>query len=343
MRAVGVDVTRVAATARALEGAFAVINCCQHQFNLPVMEAALRARAHYCDLGGLFHVTRRQLALHARFKRAGLLALLGIGAAPGIVNVLARAAADDLDRVHEIQILVGGVDRTPGRETGILGASYSMETILDEASLPAAIFTGGKFAFVEPMSGAEAVDFPAPVGRRHPARTLHSEVATLPLSYRRKGIREVSFRIAFSDALAERLRFLHALGMTSPAPLAVGKTRVAPRDLLAVLHARLPRPAAGGPPDEYEVLRVIVRGTRAGEEVQEVLDCHTPGIAAWGVGVDVDTGCPPSIAMQLLHAGQITARGVLPPEQAIPTAPFFAALARRGMRIERRRTVTSRR
>ena len=244
-RAVGVDVTRVAATARALEGAFAVINCCQHQFNLPVMEAALRARAHYCDLGGLFHVTRRQLALHARFKRAGLLALLGIGAAPGIVNVLARAAADDLERVHEIQILVGGVDRTPGRETGILGASYSMETILDEASLPAAVFTGGKFAFVEPMSGAEAVDFPPPVGLRHPARTLHSEVATLPLSYRRKGIREVSFRIAFPDALAERLRFLHALGMTSPTPMPVGKTRVAPRDLLAVLHAA---PAASRPP-----------------------------------------------------------------------------------------------
>src|SRR6185436_12786120 len=44
-RALQVDVVRVAATARALEraGAFAVINCCQHQLNLLVMEAALRA------------------------------------------------------------------------------------------------------------------------------------------------------------------------------------------------------------------------------------------------------------------------------------------------------------
>jgi saccharopine dehydrogenase-like NADP-dependent oxidoreductase len=336
-RAVGVDVTRVAATARSLAGAFAVINCCQHQLNLPVMKSALLARAHYCDLGGLFHVTRQQLAWHARFRRAGLLALLGIGAAPGIVNVLARAAADEMERVREIHILVGGVDRTPERETSVLGASYSMQTILDEASLPAALFTGGKLTFVEPMSGAEPVDFPTPVGRRYPARTLHSEVATLPLSYRAKGIREVSFRIAFPDALAERLRFLHALGMTSPTPIAVGPRKVAPRDLLAALHARLPPPAAGGPPDEYEVLRVIVRGTRAGAEVEEVLDCHTPGIRAWGVGVDVDTGCPPSIAIQLLLAGVITARGVRPPEQAIPVAPFLAELARRGMRVRRRR------
>ena len=335
-RGVRVDVTKVAATARALEraGTFAVINCCQHELNLPVMEAALRAGAHYCDLGGLFHVTRRQLKMHARFKRAGLLALLGIGAAPGIVNVLARAAADDLERVDEIHVLVGGVDRTPGREPGVLGASYSIQTILDEASLPAAVFTGGKFAFVGAMSDPQAVQFPPPVGLRHPARTLHSEVATLPLSYRAKGIREVSFRIAFSDTFAERLRFLHALGMTSTRPIPVGKLRVPPRDVLTALYQRLPKAAVGGPPDEYEVLRVVVRGARAGrkgqEAVEEVLDCHTPGIPRWGIGVDVDTGCPPSIAMQLLMAGVITARGVLPPSKrsrSNPSSPRWRSAA----------------
>ena len=249
-RSVQVDVTNVAATARALKRAdtFAVINCCQHELNLPVMEAALRAGAHYCDLGGLFHVTRRQLELHTRFKRAGLLALLGIGAAPGVVNVLARAAADEMERVDEIHVLVGNVDRTPGRDPGVLGASYSIQTILDEASLPAAIFTDGKFAFVDAMSDPQAVQFPLPVGLRHPARTLHSEVATLPLSYRDKGIREVSFRIAFSDAFAERLRFLHALGMTSTTPIPVGKAKVAPRDLLTALATGYPgRPTAVHP------------------------------------------------------------------------------------------------
>jgi len=338
-RALQVDVERVGATARALEraGAFAVINCCQHELNLLVMEAALRSGAHYCDLGGLFHVTRRQLKWHARWKRAGLLALLGIGAAPGVVNVLARAAADDMERVDEIHVMVGNVDRTPGREAGVLGASYSIQTILDEASLPAAIFTGGKFAFVEAMSDPQPVQFPAPVGLRHPARTLHSEVATLPVTYRAKGIREVTFRIAFPDAFAERLRFLHALGMTSTTPVRVGTSKVAPRELLTALYHRLPKAAAGGPPDEYEVLRVVVRGVRAEKPVEEVLDCHTAGIAAWGIGIDVDTGCPPSIAMQLLLAGAITARGVLPPERAIPVEPFLAALEARGMRIHRRR------
>jgi saccharopine dehydrogenase-like NADP-dependent oxidoreductase len=81
----------------------------------------------------------------------------------------------------------------------------------------------------------------------------------------------------------------------------------------------------------------VVRGARQSVEVEEMLDCQTAGIAAWGVGVDADTGCPPSIAVQLLRAGTITARGVIPPERAIPAAPFFAELERRGMRITRRR------
>jgi saccharopine dehydrogenase-like NADP-dependent oxidoreductase len=54
------------------------------------------------------------------------------------------------------------------------------------------------------------------------------------------------------------------------------------------------------------------------------------------MGIDVDTGCPPSIAMQMLARGDITARGVLPPEVAVPVAPFVRELARRGMTIRRR-------
>jgi saccharopine dehydrogenase (NAD+, L-lysine-forming) len=339
-RAVQVDVTKTAATAKALRGAFAFINCCQHQFNLPVMKAALAAGAHYTDLGGLFHFTRQQLKLGGQFKKKKLLALLGMGAAPGLVNVMARAAADTMERVHEIHIAVGNIDRTPGRETGVLGSSYSIDTILDEASQPAALFTDGKFTFVPAMSGTDPVLFPTPVGTRRPARTIHSEVATLPLTYKNKGVQEVSFRIAFSDDLDRKLRFLHALGMIDTKPVQVGKVKVVPRDLLAALVKRLPAPNPGGIPDEYEVLRVTVRGVRAGQSVEDILDCHTPGIRDWEKGVDVNTGCPPSIAMQMLLRGDITARGAVAPEVAVPPEPFFRELERRQMTVTRASQVT---
>ena len=118
-----VDVRDVTGTARALKGAFGVIAAVQHQLNLPVMEAAARAGCHYTDLGGLFHFTRKQIKLDDKFKKKGLMAVLGMGAAPGIVNVLARSAADTMEQVHEIHILVGGIDRTADVPRTPLGTS----------------------------------------------------------------------------------------------------------------------------------------------------------------------------------------------------------------------------
>src|SRR5205814_7319307 len=83
----------------------AVAACIPYRLNLPVMEAALAAGCHYADLGGLFHTTRRQLELGDRFRDAGLAAVLGIGSAPGLTNVLARAGADALDDVTSIDMI----------------------------------------------------------------------------------------------------------------------------------------------------------------------------------------------------------------------------------------------
>ena len=334
-----VNATDVPGITKLLKGAFAVVTAVQHQFNLFVMQGALQAGTHYCDLGGLFHYTRKQLKLSAQFKKAKLTAILGMGAAPGIVNVLARSAADSMQAVHEIHIKVGNIDRTQHRPTSALGTSYSIQTILEEATTPAALFTKGQFTFVEAMSGSEAVHFPKPVGLRRPHYTIHSEVATLPLSYQKKGIRECSFRIAFADDLEDKLRFLRALGMTSEDALTVGRGRsaasVIPRQVLMALLAKQPKVTFDGVPDEVEVLRAVVRGVRDGVAVEETVDCHTLGMPSWKMGVDVDTGCPPSIVVQMLARGEITLRGAVPPEQAVPAQPFFRELAKRRMTVKR--------
>jgi saccharopine dehydrogenase-like NADP-dependent oxidoreductase len=340
LQSAGVDATDQAGTAALLARthAFAVINATHHQFNLSVMEAALATKAHYCDLGGLFHQTRKQLQQHRAWTKADRLALLGIGAAPGIVNVLARASADTMEEVREIHVTVAGIDRSVDRPDAAIGISYSIQTVLEEASQPAAVFTAGRTTFVPPMSGATSIVFPAPVGRQRPALTLHSEVATLPDSYRGKGLRECTFRIAFPRDVVDTLAVLRSAGLLSTKRVRVDDAEVVPRDVVAAALGRVsPAQKWTGVPDEYEVLRVVVRGVRDGVRVEETIDCHTPGIRAWRAGIDVDTGCPPSIAMQMLARGDITARGCVPPETAIPTAPFFRELERRGMTIRRRR------
>ena len=65
------DARDEAATARLLEGHDAVLNCVTYYFNVPIMRAALAARVPYADLGGLYHGSIQQFALHDDVRRGG--------------------------------------------------------------------------------------------------------------------------------------------------------------------------------------------------------------------------------------------------------------------------------
>jgi saccharopine dehydrogenase-like NADP-dependent oxidoreductase len=133
--------------------------------------------------------------------------------------------------------------------------------------------------------------------------------------------------------MAEQLRFLRAIGVNSLEPVQVKGQAVVPHEVLLATLRRMPRPQPAEARREYEVLRLVARGESGGAPAEVVLDCHVEGVPAWGLGIESDTGCPPSVAVQMLASGRIAARGVLPPELAVPPEPYFAELARRGMRI----------
>ena len=85
--------------------------------------------------------------------------------------------------------------------------------------------------------------------------------------------------------------------------------------------------------DDRDSLAVVAEGEDAKGKmtVRYDLTAHPqrqPPLSA----VARDTGFPPSIVAQLILAGRIRERGVLPPERAVPVGPFLDALAERGMR-----------
>jgi saccharopine dehydrogenase (NAD+, L-lysine-forming) len=346
-----VDVTDPGSLRRALDGAYATIASLPYRYNLEAMHGALEAGAHYVDLGGLFHMTRRQLELAPEFERRGLMGIIGMGSAPGIVNVLATLAARGLDAVREIHCLVGGIDRTRYRNMSPLWFGYSADTLLDEFTMPSPVFRAGRFTTVPPLDPSErvAVHFPAPVGTIPVDTTIHSEVATLPLSFANRGIREVTFRQGFDTEFRDRLSFLVQLGLAETTALAFSLSQgsncsgIVPRDVLVALVGRFPPPVPIGKPRRYEVLRTVVSGTHRGRRVTVTADCHAGSNAGWGIGPDIDTGAPPSIAVQLMLSGEMELRpGVWAPEQVVPAGPFVRELSRRAMRVTSRREAVRR-
>ncbi len=326
-----IDVTDEQRLADLLQGASVVLNAVDYAFNLPVLRACIREKVHYADLGGLFHMTRKMMALHAEAEAAGITAIAGMGGTPGITNLLARLAVDRLDSVESIRVQLGCSDTTP--TTAPLVAPYSIRTLLDEFTREAQVFQDGEWYAQPPLSGQEEIDFPAPVGRATAVYSLHSECATLPISFREKGIRHVSFKIAFPGDFMTKLKFLVDLGFGSAEPINARGVRVAPREVLASLLAAFP--VEDVEPQDCDVLRVITTGQAGGQAVEITNQVVVLPYRRWHISAGaLDTGTPLAIAGHLLARGEITRRGVIGPELCVPAAPFFRELERYGMHIQ---------
>ena len=332
-----IDVNDEQRLRKLLHGADAVLNAVEYVFNLPVLRACIQEKVHYADLGGLFHMTRRLTDMTAEAEAAGITAIVGMGGTPGVTNLLARAAVDQLDKVDSIKVQLGCGDETPS--TAPLVAPYSIRTILDEFTKEPQVFQDGTWYPQKPLSGVEEMVFPLPIGRATATYSLHSECATFPVSFRDKGIRHVSFKIAFPPDFMTKLKFLVDLGFGSAEPISVQGVKVSPREVLARLLDMVP--AEDVEPQDCDVLRIVAAGETNGQLVEITNQIVVLPYRRWGISAGaLDTGTPLAIAGRMLANGEITRRGCFGPEACVPTEPFFRELAKYDMHVTETRTVT---
>lgn len=298
--------------ASVLEDADVLVNSASYRVNLDAMAACLRAGSHYIDLGGLYWMTELQLELGDQFRREGLLALLGMGSAPGKTNLMGRMAKDALAEeaagigsVDAMHVTAGGRDLDPPDGFSI---PYALQTLLDELTMKPVVLRDGSPVEVEPMSDGGTVDFGEPIGEAETIHTIHSEMLTFGPSF---GCREASFRLGLKAELLETLREL----TTAPAEEVERKAKEAV------------------PPSASTVSVHIVDATSNGRAVR--VRAVTEPMEQWGIGGGVvSTATPVSAAVRLLARGEITERGVLPPESCVDPAALFAELESRHCRVE---------
>ncbi len=175
--------------------------------------------------------------------------------------------------------------------------------------------------------------FPEPVGRASAVYSLHSECVTFPVSFREKGIRHVSFKIAFPGDFMTKLKFLVDLGLGSTEPITVNGVAISPREVLIRLLEAFP--AEEVEPQDCDVLRIVATGTSGDQPLEITNQVVVLPYRRWGISAGaLDTGTPLAIAGRMLANGEITRRGVFGPEMCVPTAPFFRELARYDMHVE---------
>jgi saccharopine dehydrogenase-like NADP-dependent oxidoreductase len=319
-----VDVNHEEQLMGALKGADACLNATVYYTNLKVMDACLKSGVPYTDMGGLFYGTREQLKLNEAFAEAGVSAVLCTGSAPGCPNLQARYAADRLDTIDSIRIY-DGIKPPPPDD---LRFSYAPVTILDEIRKSPMVFENGEFIAKEPLTGFEDYWFTPPVGLLPMHLSLHSEVATLPVSFKDKGVKECFFKIDYWGMPGEtigKIRILADFGFDSEDPVEINGQRVSPKDVMNKVLAKhvysledmLAAPK-NQPPNWTKEIVTEVRGAKEGEQLMYRLGTLT-------VKGALPTGIIPAIAAIWLAEGRIRP-GVYPPELALDPEPFFREL-----------------
>ena len=305
--AAGADARDVEPLAGALQGVDVLVNTASYRINLEAMRASLQAGCHYLDLGGLYWMTGRQLALGPEFERAGRLAVLGIGSSPGKTNLMAAEAVRRLgpqaEGIDSIEVCAAGRDPA-APDDGRLRPPYAIQTLLDELTLEPIVLREGRPVQIEPLAPGGTVDYGDPIGEADTIYTLHSELATFGSSF---GCQTASFRLSLPPGLLATLREL-AYDVSPEVIAAAARDAASPSDQTVSVH--------------------LVR-TRAVDG--ELLEARAVTRPHFGLGGSiVSTATPAAACVRLFARGALSATGVHPPESCIDPPLMFVELEARG-------------
>ncbi|SDK22029.1 saccharopine dehydrogenase family protein [Streptomyces indicus] len=318
-----------------------LLNATDPRFVMPLFEAALAAGTHYMDMAMSLsapHATApyeecgvklgdEQFAQAAAWEASDRMALVGMGVEPGLSDVFARYAAEELfDEIEEIGVRDGANLTVEGYD---FAPSFSIWTTIEECLNPPVVYEKDRGWFTTaPFSEPEVFEFPEGIGPVECVNVEHEEVLLIP---RWVDARRVTFKYGLGDDFIAKLKTLHELGLDATAKVAVpgpdGPVQVSPRDVVA---ACLPDPATLGDRMTGKTCAgTWVKGTKDGS-AREVYLYHVVdnewSMREYGSQAVVwQTALNPVIALELMATGAWKGSGVLGPE-ALPPRPFLDLL-----------------
>lgn len=319
-----------------------VLNAADPRFVMPIFDGAARGGTGYVDMAMSLsrpHPERpheltgvmlgdEQFARADEWEAAGNLALVGMGIEPGLSDVFARYAADELfSSIDEIGVRDGADLAVAGYD---FAPSFSIWTTIEECLNPPLIWERDRGYFTTaPFSEPEVFTFPGGIGPVECVNVEHEEVVLIP---RWVDCNRVTFKYGLGDEFIDVLKTLNKLGLDRTDPVTVRGRQVSPRDVVA---ACLPDPATlGDKMTGSTCAGTWVTGTGKDGQPREVYLYHLVDNEAT---MELDgcqavvwqTAINPIVALELLAGGAWSGAGVLGPE-AFPAGPFLDLIAAYG-------------
>ncbi|MGI0091840.1 MAG: saccharopine dehydrogenase C-terminal domain-containing protein [Nitrososphaerales archaeon] len=302
------------------------------------VQAALEAGINFVDLIYSWRYEKSS-SIDAKAKQKGVTIIPACGVAPGLTNILAKYAADQMEDVDSVKIKVGGIPEIPKQPLNYK-VVFAIESVLEEYTRDAVVVREGKKVALPAMSEVEELSFNELPDQKFEA-FLTDGLSTLPETMKRvKFMEEKTIRW---QGHADQVRLLMDLGFFSERPVNLKTTgaRVSPRALLSTLLDKKLAMHQGD--KDMTLLRVSVQGRKKkGDRATrihqyEMIDRFD--VTTQTTSMARTAAHPCSTVAQMLLEGTITERGFIPPELAIKDDrfdEFISRLERKGLSIKER-------
>jgi len=312
VKVVKADVTNGNETAEKVKGYDLLLNCTFFDFFPHVINVAMKAEIDYADL-----ISEPTEEHRKKVKETGITAVSGLGASPGLTNVLAKDAAATLDKTDRIEISFAAL-RTVAPSYGLLG------TVFWELSPGCSrqYYLLGKFVESKPFEGSKIVQFGEPVGEQVVYYVPHTETVSLP-----KHIPEVKFvavRGTWRPRIMQDVMVLNRYGLLDDVHIDHRGAKVNVYDLVM---ERVWRKYGGALDDDLWALflNVEVTGTRGNEPVRRIYNVTHP--VQWkDKSMAKLTGINAAIGSVLLVRSGRRPAGILDPEEVYNPTEYLAEL-----------------
>ncbi len=309
-----------------------VINVALPYQDLTIMEACLKTGVHYLDTANYepkdvakFEY-KWQWDYQEKFKKAGLMALLGCGFDPGVSGIYtAYALKHHFDEIQYLDI----VDCNAGDHGKAFATNFNPEINIREITQKGKYWLNGKWVEIDPMTIHMPIEYPN-VGPRESYLLYHEELESLVKNI--PTIKRARFWMTFGPAYINHLQVLQNVGMTSIKPIKYQGMDIVP---LQFLKAVLPEPAELGENYTGETsIGCQIKGVKDGKPRTYFIWNNCKHQDAWtdvkAQGVSYTTGVPAMLGAKLMMNGTWMKPGVYNVEEFNPD-PFMAEIGKYGL------------
>jgi len=309
-----------------------VLNIALPYQDLTIMEACLKTKTHYLDTANYEHPDtakfeyKEQWAYDEKYKKAGIMALLGSGFDPGVTNVFcAYLQKHYFDEIHTIDIL----DCNGGDHGYPFATNFNPEINLREVSSKGRYWENGKWIETEPMEIKMVWDYPQ-IGKKDSYLLYHEEMESLVKHI--KGLKRIRFFMTFGESYLTHMKCLENVGMLGIEPVEHEGCKIVPIQFLKTL---LPDPKTLGARTKGKTnIGVVAKGIKDGQEVSyylyNVCDHQEAFKETNSQAVSYTTGVPAMIGAKMMAEGKWMKEGVWNMEQFDPD-PFMEELNKQGL------------